>query len=464
MNIPGYTIKGQIGKGGMATAYLAIQESLGREVVLKVLDSQQVDTQESIERFLAEGRIVASLNHPNIITIHDIGIADDEFYISMEYVKGGDLRQRIQAGMTPEQVLDYLAQITGGLRAAHNRGIVHRDIKPANILFREDGTPLITDFGIAKQIDMDRNLTATGIFLGSPNYISPEQADGAAVDGRSDIYSLGCILYEMLTGNKPFDFNSVIDVIIKHKQAPIPVLPEEQQEFQPLLNRMMAKKPEDRFQNADELLDAVETLAKDRRLRLTPTIKSPVYASRRGFALQILVVLLILSAGFFGTVLYVDMRLQQSVDYAAMATTDSIFSEDYDQSRLAAEPAVAPLSDTMNRNEVIRALLWLGRQSLEEYKLTYPPRDNAYYYFNKLLEIDPANVEARNGINEIANRYAILAERTLAQSEYEKTQTYVSLGLKIDPRNETLLSIKSLISDDDRKGILDRLRNLLKPS
>lgn len=460
MNIPGYTLKGQIGKGGMATAYLAIQESLGREVVLKVLDSNQVETEEAIERFLAEGRIVASLNHPNIITIHDIGIADDEFYISMEYVKGGDLKQRIKSGITPDQALDYLAQLAGGLRAAHLRGVVHRDVKPANILFRADGTPLITDFGIAKQLDTDIELTSTGIFLGSPNYISPEQADGRVVDGRSDIYSLGCILYEMLTGSKPFDFNSVIDVIIQHKQAPIPVLPEELQEFQPLLNRMMAKHPDDRFQNADELLVAIEKLANERKLRLSSPEKQPAFFTRRAFVFHALVVLLILSAGFFATVLYVDMRLQQTVDYAATATTDSVLAEGHDPARFAE----MSLPDGMNRDEVIRALLWLGRQSLEEYKLTYPPRDNAYYYFNKLLVIDPGNIEARNGIHEIADRYAFLAERTLARNEYQKTQTYVSIGLKIDPRNETLLSIRSLIGDEDRGGLLDRLRGWWKTS
>ncbi|MDZ7734822.1 MAG: serine/threonine-protein kinase [Gammaproteobacteria bacterium] len=247
MKIPGYVIKDPIGKGGMATAYLALQESLGREVVLKVLDTRNVQNADMVERFLAEGRIVASLNHPNIITIFDIGISGEELYISMEYVQGGDLKQRIKEGLSAEQTLDYLAQLASGLKAAHSRDIVHRDIKPANILFREDGTPLVTDFGIAKQTTINSELTSTGMFLGSPNYVSPEQADGLDVDGRTDIYSLGCVLYEMLTGSKPFEFSSVIDIVIQHKQAAIPKLPEELSEFQPLLEKMMAKKPEDRF-------------------------------------------------------------------------------------------------------------------------------------------------------------------------------------------------------------------------
>ncbi|MEX2516806.1 MAG: serine/threonine-protein kinase, partial [Gammaproteobacteria bacterium] len=314
MIIPGYSIKQIIGKGGMATAYLAVQESLGREVVLKVLDTSQLANQEDmVERFLAEGRIVASLNHPNIITIFDIGIAEDEFYISMEYVKGGDLKQRIKAGVDPDKALDYLAQISRGLGVAHQHGVVHRDIKPANILFRNDETPLITDFGIAKQIDLDRDLTSTGIFLGSPNYVSPEQADGHHVDGRADIYSLGCILYESLTGNKPFEFTSVIDVVIQHKQAPIPHLPEEVEEFQPLLNTMMAKRPDDRFENTASLLTAIEKLRETRASRRQPaTAKTytPEKSPKRKILLLILIPVLILSAGFFATVLYIDARLQ----------------------------------------------------------------------------------------------------------------------------------------------------------
>jgi len=197
MEVPGYKIQREIGRGGMATVYLAIQESLHRPVVLKMLNSVNLDKSgDMVDRFLSEGRILASLNHPNIITIYDIGLAGGSMYISMEYVHGGDLKQRLELAISPTEALDYLAQVTRALGEAPKHGIVHRDVKPANILFK-DNTPILTDFGIAKYVDTDSDLTSTGVFLGSPNYVSPEQAGEAKLDGRADIYSLGCIFYEM---------------------------------------------------------------------------------------------------------------------------------------------------------------------------------------------------------------------------------------------------------------------------
>lgn len=154
MEIPGYIIKNETGKGGMATVYLAIQESLGRSVCLKILDDVDADeSKDLIERFMAEGRIIASLSHPNIITIFDIGVANNMFYISMEYVQGGDLKQRLELPISDDESLDILAKISNALNEAHKHGIVHRDVKPANILFRDNATPLLTDFGIAKEVD-----------------------------------------------------------------------------------------------------------------------------------------------------------------------------------------------------------------------------------------------------------------------------------------------------------------------
>ncbi|MCS3904435.1 serine/threonine protein kinase [Methylohalomonas lacus] len=466
MDIPGYSIREAIGRGGMATAYLAVQESLGREVVLKVLDTRSVQNSDLVERFLAEGRIVAALNHPNIITIYDIGIAGDDLYISMEYVQGGDLKQRIKQGLSADTALAYLEQLARGLRAAHAHDIIHRDIKPANILFRADGTPLITDFGIAKQTTLDSELTTTGMFLGSPNYVSPEQADGYPVDGRTDIYSLGCVLFEMLTGSKPYTFSSVIDIVIQHKQAPVPTLPEELADFQPLVNGMMAKPVDARFADCDALLESIQALRDRRQARINATVQAPADKHAPGArrrVIQVLGVLLFLAAAFFATVLYVNARLNEPPDQTIAATTRSVL-EQAPGSNNADEPnrtVVAGADDAgPNREEVMRALAWLGRQSLEEFKLTYPPRDNAYYYFNKLLEIDPDNAQAQRGISNIADRYAILAEQTLARGETEKTRTYIELGLKIEPDNRTLQSLQSLLKQESEAGFLDAIRDL----
>ena len=256
--IPGYRVEGLVGSGGMASVYLAIQESLERPVALKVLDDPE--SPEFQERFLNEGRIVASLTHSNIITVHDFGFASRHLYISMEYVEGGDLRRKIRAGMTPPEAFGIVERIGSALKLAHDRGVVHRDVKPANILFRPDGTPLLADFGIAKDHHRDSGLTLDGSVVGSPYYLSPELARAQAIDGRTDIYSLGVILYEMLVGSKPFKGESVVDTIFKQLNEPAPELPKELIRLQYFLDKMLAKLPEERFEDMDELLDELRAL------------------------------------------------------------------------------------------------------------------------------------------------------------------------------------------------------------
>ena len=259
MDIPGFKIERLIAEGGMASVYLAVQESLERRVALKVL--KKFDNLEHSQRFLYEGRIIASLNHHNIITIHDIGVIADRHYIAMEYLEEGSLADRIERGMQLPDILDLLESIGGCLDFVHRREIVHRDVKPANILFHTDGTPKLTDFGIAKQLDGDQNLTMDGSAFGSPYYLSPEQAEGRPLDGRSDIYGLGIVLYEMLTGDKPYAEHSDVETIVAHLNRPIPVLPETFSAYQDLLERMLAKAPEDRFASAGELVDRVRELS-----------------------------------------------------------------------------------------------------------------------------------------------------------------------------------------------------------
>jgi serine/threonine-protein kinase PpkA len=260
MKIPGYSIEGQIGQGGMAVVYRAIQESLGRPVALKVMNPLLAVSPEFSERFLNEGRLLAALRHNHIMTIYDIGVSGDVHYISMEYVDGGDLRQQIRQGMAPLTALDYVLTLGSCLQAAHEAHIVHRDVKPVNILFRRDGTLLLTDFGIAKQLGDTRGLTVTGSMVGSPYYLSPEQALGRPIDGRADIYSLGIVLYEMLTGDKPFEGDSAVEVALKHIESALPRLPPHLSACQPLLDRMTAKNPHDRFSSAASMLQAAKHL------------------------------------------------------------------------------------------------------------------------------------------------------------------------------------------------------------
>lgn len=454
----------------MATVYLATQESLNRPVVLKIMNPVKTDTEEWQERFLSEGRLIASLHHPNIVTIYDIGIADDHMFISMEFIDGGDLKQRMQLPIPAGECLDYLIKIGSALGAAHKHGIVHRDVKPANILFRDDDTPLLTDFGIAKQIDMDVDLTSTGIFLGSPNYVSPEQAEGLAVDGRSDIYSLGCIFYEMLTGMKPFQSDSVIDIVIKHKQAPIPELPEEYKEFQPLLERMMAKKREERFSDCPAMLDYIKEIKQQYQHRATITDLDLTVADQslqkeedhrpvkklNSTLLVALSIAVLINLGLK----VIEMKIKGPSEPATKITTQSTLTEP--ASTTTSEPAPAAEPEQVKASPAVKkALLWLGRQSLDDFRLTYPPKDNAHYYFNKLLEADPSNVEARTGLIMIAERYAILADQSLAKNDYEKSRAYINIGLQIDPSNDSLLSLLSLIDELEQGSFWATIRNML---
>ena len=481
MQIPGYAIQREIGKGGMATVYLAIQESLDRAVVLKMLDDVNVDNSEDLaERFIAEGRILASLVHPNIITIYDIGVANNQLYISMEYVQGGDLKQRLELPISPDEALDYVIKVANALSEAHKHGIVHRDVKPANILFKDNDTPLLTDFGIAKQVGTDSDLTSTGIFLGSPNYVSPEQADGIKIDGRADIYSLGCIFYEMLMGEKPYKSNSVIEIVIQHKQAPVPTLPEELKEFQAALNKMMAKKRDERFHDAESLVIELEKLQRKRNKRSTlPDFDITGAADQQKAvpvdnkrAKQILVGLLLLGLVMFSSLKYVEIKIKDDSPIKTnKITTNTVLDKnpvvipttntqvEVTPQTGSANQATTPVKSEPAPEQVIKALLWLGKQSLEEYKLTYPPRDNAYYYFNRLLELQPGNEIAISGIYEISDRYSILAEQSLAKNEFEKMTTYVDIGLRINPNNEALLALKNFAANQDN-SLLATIKSL----
>jgi serine/threonine-protein kinase PpkA len=256
MRISGYKVERRIGEGGMASVHLAIQKSLDRPVALKVLNAVLTTDTKYSKRFVDEGRIIAALNHPNIITIYDVGVAQGIHYISMEYIQGGDLKNRMGQQLEPEAAIELVSTIARALDFAHAAGVIHRDVKPANILFRPDGTPLLTDFGIAKRLDSDPTVGMT--VLGTPGYLSPEQAQGQTVDGRSDIYSLGVILHELLVGNRPFEADTEIATILKQLNEPVPDLPSALRRYQPLLHQMIATRPQDRFVDTAALLKFIE--------------------------------------------------------------------------------------------------------------------------------------------------------------------------------------------------------------
>lgn len=256
-DVPGYSAAAEIGRGGMATVWLARRLEDDAAVVLKVLQVREADNAVSLRRFLREFRIAARLEHPNIVATHERAFAADYAYIAMEYCSGGDLSRRIRDGLTGDEVLEYTYCIASALDAAHSSGVVHRDVKPANVLFRADGSLALTDFGIAKAKEAAVALTMADSLVGTPHYVSPEQVAGDDVDNRADLYALGVMLYEMLTGERPFHGERLVDLLHAHVQAPIPRLPREHAHWQPFVDRLMAKRPGDRFASAAALLDAL---------------------------------------------------------------------------------------------------------------------------------------------------------------------------------------------------------------
>ena len=268
-DIPGYKILSELGRGGIATVYLALQESLDRQVALKVMSPLLAMEPDYAERFIREGRTVAQLSHPNIITVYDIGLQKHQLFIAMEYIPGGNMRTLMhEHSNDPEWALNVAGQIALALGYAHTIGIVHRDVKPENILFRENGAAVLTDFGIAKTITSNTNLTRAGTIIGTPKYMSPEQTDGLGNDPRTDVYSLGIILYEMLMGQVPYDSENSMAVLYAHVHSPIPELPEDLSDLQPLLNNLLAKNAEDRADDCDELAEIIRITRRERHYAL----------------------------------------------------------------------------------------------------------------------------------------------------------------------------------------------------
>lgn len=264
IDIPGYRTLRALGRGGMATVYLAVQESVDREVALKVMSPTLLADPTYGERFLREARIAARLHHPHVVGIHDVGRYGDYFYIAMEYIAGGPVLHEDGKARDVPFTLRVVREIAKALAYANSKSFVHRDVKPDNILLREDGSVALTDFGIARANDGATRMTRTGAVVGTPHYMSPEQARGRSLDGRSDLYSLGIVMYELLAGRVPYHAEDSLAVGIMHITQPVPQLPPEYKALQPTLDLLLAKEPEQRFQDGNAVAAAIEQI--ERRL------------------------------------------------------------------------------------------------------------------------------------------------------------------------------------------------------
>lgn len=481
--IPGYRIEREVGRGGMATVYLALQESLHRKVALKVMNPALSADEDFRLRFLNEGHIVGQLSHSSIVTVFDIGSHDNHYYLSMEYLPGGSLRERVRGGLSLEQALDIAATLGSALGYAHQRGFIHRDIKPLNVLFREDGTPVLTDFGIAKAVNASANLTRTGYAFGSVGYMSPEQALGKPIDHRADIYSFGVMFWEMLTGKRPYDASDAFSLALKHATAPLPELPDELRRFQPLLDKLLAKQPDDRYDRAEDFVDELDRLRRGETVDMPRTGQAdprdddatvvrptssgaspaPTPRSTGGGGLRIGLVTVVVLAIGVGAVLLISGLNPFG---GAPSTPDRVARTPEDDTRTTpdTEPETATIDPTPIESSPqpeptpadteTRVARLLTRADLQwsEGRFTEPPGDNAFATYQQVLELDPDNSQASErlvaiGRRQLSMQYQQKARELLEQGELDRSLTELDQGLRLAPGDPDLLDLKRQVEE-----------------
>ncbi|PCK01974.1 MAG: serine/threonine protein kinase [Alteromonadaceae bacterium] len=454
--IPGYTVHKLLGSGTMACVYLATQESLQRQVAVKILNSHspQADPKAN-ERFVNEAHIIAAVNHPNIVTIHDIAeLEDGRSYISMEYLSGGDLTHLKGQALGESYALAMIRKVALGLAAIHKKNIIHRDIKPANILFRDNGGIVLSDFGIAKNLELDSQLTQTGLAIGSVAYSSPEQIYGSALDPRSDIYSLGVVLLELLSGNNPYSEDNYARTLVNHTEKPIPDLSHLPEPYQQLLEKMLAKQVTDRHADVDELLAEIDTLlgqatADSDDATLLHLAAKPVVvfdgelirlgqikrlpARVKWIGLSVLALSVILLAGlammpFAPEKSEADLQVEAllnkakaSLNAGQLILPESDSAEYYFKQALQIQPENSVAVEGFNQvnDLLIKRYLDLAEQRVLKLRLTRPAEDNATYYFRKVLAMETENQAALEGLKKVddlrINRYLGLAEKRISK-------------------------------------------------
>lgn len=255
----GYRVRRRIGQGAMSKVYLAERLEDGMSLALKLIDLKNLLTEEVRVRFIKEAELASSINSPYVVRIDDYGITPEYGFMVMELFTRGDLKQSIAHGLSADDALLCMLNIAYSLEVIHEAGIVHRDLKPENIMFRSDGSMALADFGISKVLRETTMLTTLGKVLGTPHYMSPEQGQGFKVDHRTDLYSAGIIFFEMLTGMRPFDAHDPVSMIMCHVNDPVPLLPGACAHLQPILNRLLAKDPDERFPHASALIAELRT-------------------------------------------------------------------------------------------------------------------------------------------------------------------------------------------------------------
>ncbi len=374
-SIPGYRVHSVLGQGGFATVYLATQLNLNRRVALKIMNPAYAADPDLCERFIREGHDLAIVSeHVSIVTVYDVGHHGNLYYIAMQYLPGPTLKQLIRSDKPYQHPLYIISRIAEALSFAHAKGYVHRDIKPANILFNAQGEAVLSDFGIAKTDNRDEQLTQMGQLIGTELYMNPEQALRVErIDGRADIYSLGVVFFETLTRRLPYKATESNSVLSQHISAPVPQLPESEKQFQPLIDRMMAKDPKDRYASANELVADIQRRYFDKPPE--PPEKSVDQSGLTRWLLLsgsvVVAIILVLVFGFL------------------MPTTDYWNG----QNRVSPENQ-ATIEESMELAELNELM---GR-------IDDPPGSNAIELYKLVLDIDPQHEAARKALDRLQSR------------------------------------------------------------
>ena len=445
IEIGGYKILRQLGRGGMATVYLAMQESVQREVALKVMSPSLLADPDFGERFLREARIAAKLHHRNVVGVHDVGRTGEYHYIAMEYLGGGAVLAKDGTPRSAAFALRVTREIATALNYAHAKGFVHRDVKPDNILLREDGSAALTDFGIARASDSATHMTRTGTVIGTPHYMSPEQARGRPLDGRADLYSLGRVLHELLTGRVPFHADDSLAVGIMHITQPIPILPERLQALQPFLNRLLAKQPDDRFQDGAAVADAIEQVELDIAAGKHPELTDSTTPLPRRAPVSSDATVALPPSG--GARLRAEPSLGRLDDIANAPMHRSPHRAAAPEGKrrgwifaAIAAVAIAVLALWFFQNRVrgllpnteLNTLIARGDKALAEDKLVGNHNDSARELFQAARTLDPDNEAARAGLNKVGQRLIEQARAALTRNDFATAQS------DLDQANEVL--------------------------
>ena len=468
VNVPGYKLVQKIGEGGMATVYLAVQESLDREVALKIMSPALAANETFREQFMKEGRIAAKLTHPHLMTVHDIGSENGVYYLASEYLPAGTLRDRMQR-LNVAEVLEIVRDVASGLSYAHEMGFVHRDVKPGNIMFRSNGSAVLADFGIAKAIKSVSAATMAGNAIGTPDYMSPEQAQATPVDGRSDLYSLGAVLFECVAGHKPYEAGDAYAVALMHVTEPVPKLPEKLAWLQPLIDKSMAKQPADRYATGDAFVAEL-----DRLLAANPQMDAALRESRSARRRAVAAANAATSAATPANPkkwIYLSSGVAAAVVLAALSwlvwhgkagAPAAPAATGVPAESAAAVTAPPPPENTVADANLARLDLPTLLSRADDYfdygqknggeKMSFPPGDNAIDLFREALKRDPANVRATQGLRKIAAFYANGAQSALKNGLYTGADVLVESGLRADPKNNQLLQLRAQLAKAEGGG------------